>query len=124
MSVAFYSRREPEAEVRASTGLKIGALAGFFGFLMNASLSSLSMLSQSSRSALRAEMMNRLNEAIAASSDPTATDMLRRVGGQLSTPSGLATIFVLALAVLAIFFVLFSGIGGAIGASLFGRRHR
>ncbi len=124
MSVAFYSRREPEAEVRASTGLKIGALAGFFGFLMNASLSSLSMFSAASRAALRAEMANRLKEAMASSSDPAATDMLRRVGDQLNTPGGLATIFVLALAVLAVFFVLFGGLGGAVGASLFGRRNR
>lgn len=104
-------------------GLRVGALAGMFGFLMNATLSTLSMFSATSRSALRGEMMARLKEAIASSSDPQATDLLRRIGDQLNTPSGLATIFTLALAVLAIFFVVFGGLGGAIGASLFGRRH-
>jgi hypothetical protein len=124
MSIAFYTRRQPDRTVTAGDGLKIGALAGLFGFLMNALLSTLSMLSANSRSALRGEMMNRLKEGMASSSDPTATDLLRRIGDRLSTPEGLALIFTLALAVLAVFFVVFSGLGGAIGASLFGRKQR
>jgi hypothetical protein len=124
MSIAFYSRREPDITVTAGMGLKIGALAGLFGFLMNAIMSTLSMLSASTRSVLRGEMMERLKDAMASNSDQAATDMLKRIGDQLSTPGGLAFIFTLALAVLAVFFVVFSGIGGAIGAALFGRKHQ
>jgi hypothetical protein len=48
--------------------------------------------------------------------------MLRRLGDQLNTPGGLALIFTFALLVLAVLFVVFGGLGGAIGAALFGRR--
>ena len=122
MSIAFYSRREPEATVLPRTGLKVGALAGLFGFLLNASMSTLSMLSAASRAALRSEMTKRLQEAMSSTSDPATLDMLRRIGEQLSTPRGLALVFTLGIAVLAVFFVAFGGLGGAIGAFLFGRR--
>ncbi len=122
MSVAFYSRREPDATVLPRTGLKVGALAGLVGFLLNASMSTLSMLSAASRAALRTEMMTRLQEAMGSTSDPATLDMLRRIGDQLSTPRGLAFVFTLGIAVLAVFFVAFGGLGGAIGAFLFGRR--
>ena len=122
MSVAFYSRYEPNSEVRASTGFKIGALAGLFGFLMNACLSSFSMFSQATRSALRSEMSSRIQEAIANSSNADTANMMRKFGDQLNTTGGLVTLFLLALAFLGVLFVLFSGVGGAVGASLFGRR--
>ncbi|MGE5110804.1 MAG: hypothetical protein ACM3JB_08115 [Acidobacteriaceae bacterium] len=122
MSVAFYSRREPDVEVRASLGMKLGALAGFFGFVMNAILSSLGMLSMETRSALRSQLASRLQEAVASSKDAATTDMLQKLGEQLNTTGGLLTLFAIALAALGLFFVLFGGLGGAIGASLFGRR--
>lgn len=122
MSVAFYSRREPDVEVRAPLGMKLGALAGFFGFVMNAILSSLGMLSIETRSALRSQLASRIQEAVASSKDAATTDMLRKLGEQLNTTSGLLTLFAIALAALGLFFVLFGGLGGAIGASLFGRR--
>lgn len=124
ISIAFYSRREPTTVVRAGMGFRIGALAGLFGFLMNATMSTLAMLSAESRSVMRSEMANRLKEAMASSSDPATTDMLRRVGDQLSTPGGLALLFTLALAVLGFLFVVLSGLGGAVGASLFGHHER
>jgi hypothetical protein len=122
MSIAFYTRREPHQTVTAGGGLRIGSLAGMFGFFINATLSTVSMLSANSRAAMRGEMMNRLKEAMASSSDPAATDMLRRLGDQLNSPSGLAMLFTFALLVLAVLFVVFGGLGGAIGATLFGRR--
>lgn len=124
MSIAFYTRREPHQTVTAGSGLRLGALAGMFGFFINATLSTVSMLSATSRTAMRGEMMNRLKEAMAGSTDPAATDMLRRLGDQLNTPGGLALIFTFALLVLAVLFVVFGGLGGAIGATLFGRHQQ
>jgi hypothetical protein len=124
ISIAFYMRLEPEKVVKVGAGLRIGALAGLFGFLINALLSTLSMLVASNRAALRSEMMTRWKEAMASSSsDPQTTEMLRRIGDQLKTPSGLAFIFTFGLLVLAAFFIIFGGLGGAIGATLFGRHH-
>jgi hypothetical protein len=125
MSIAFYMRSEPHDEVRTSSGLKMGALAGFFGFLMYAIVASLSLLSTQTRAAFRSDMATALNQAAARSADPSrAADMIRPFVERLNTPGGLATMFLFMLFFLLIFFVLLSGVGGAIGASLFGhRRH-
>lgn len=121
LSVTFYTRREAHAHIRPGMGMRIGALAGLFGFLMNAVLSSLGMLSASNRANLRTEMANRLKDAMATSSDPAATETLRNLGDKLNTPSGLVMFFVIALVFFGILFVLLSGLGGALGASLFGK---
>ncbi len=123
LSIAFYMRFEPHAEVRTSSGLKMGALAGFFGFLMYGIVASLTMLSAQTRTQFRLDMAKALQDAAAKSADPRAADMIRPFIDQLNTPAGLATMFALMLVFLLIFFVLLSGIGGAVGASLFGR-HR
>lgn len=122
ISIAFYMRFEPHAEVRTSTGLKMGALAGFFGFLMYGVLASLTMLSAQTRSQFRVDMAKALQDAAAKSADPRAADMIHPFLEKLNTPGGLATMFGLMMFFLLIFFVLLSGIGGAVGASLFGHR--
>ncbi len=122
LSIAFYMRFEPHAEVRTSTGLKMGALAGFFGFLMYGIVASLTMLSAQTRSQFRVDMAKALQDAAVKSADPRAADMIRPFIDQLNTPSGLAMMFALMLVFLLIFFVILSGIGGTVGASLFGHR--
>lgn len=122
LSIAFYMRLEPHAMVRTSTGLKMGALAGLFGFLMYGTVASLAMISGQVRSQFRVEMANSLKQAATRSADPRAADMIRPFVDGLNTPGGLATMFGLMLFFLLIFFVLLSGIGGAVGASLFGHR--
>ena len=122
LSIAFYMRFEPHALVRTSTGLKMGALAGLFGFLMYGIVASLTMTSAQVRSQFRVEMANSLKQAAVRSADPRAADMIRPFVDGLNTPGGLATMFSLMLFFLLIFFVLLGGIGGAVGASLFGHR--
>lgn len=122
LSIAFYMRFEPHAEVRTSTGLKMGALAGLFGFLMYGVVASLTMISAQTRSQFRLDMAKALQDAAVKSADPRAADMVRPFIDHLNTSTGLATMFGLMLFLLLIFFVLLSGIGGAVGASLFGHR--
>jgi hypothetical protein len=122
MSIAFYTRREPHHTVTASNGLKIGVLAGMCGFLINAVLSTLGLLLPAVRNAAHAVMMDRWKEAMSRTSDPQALDTLRRFGDALNSPAGFAAMITLVLVVQAVLFVVFGGLGGAIGATLFGRR--
>lgn len=122
LSIAFYTRREPAAHLPASSGMKLGALAGVFGFLLNACLSSLALFSAQSRAALRTELMGRLKETLESASDQAARDALQRLGDMLATPGGLALFFILAISVFGVLFVALAGLGGAVGASLFGRQ--
>jgi hypothetical protein len=122
MSIAFYMRREPTKPVQPGEGFRIGVLAGLFGFMINALFSIVGMLIPSIRAAARAEMVARWNEAIARTTEPQALDTLHRIGDALSTPGGMAFMFVIVLLVQAVLFVVFGGLGGAIGATLFGRK--
>jgi hypothetical protein len=108
----------PYVSVPARRGFRIGALAGFFGFLLNALTSVLGMFSAGNRGALRDAMQERLKEALSVNSDPSAQQMVKNLGEMVSTPSGLAAVFAFSLCLL----VLLSGVGGAIGAALFGKK--
>jgi hypothetical protein len=63
-----------------------------------------------------------MDKSIAANPDPRAQELMRQFTANLNTPEGLATFFVVMLAVMAIVFVIFTAAGGALGASMFARR--
>ncbi len=53
IAITLYKRRMPDASVPPRRGFRIGALAGFFGFLLNATVGVISLLSAEYRTALR-----------------------------------------------------------------------
>ena len=122
IAITLYKRRMPYVSVPARRGFRIGALAGFFGFLLNAVTSALGMFSAENRGALRDAMQERLKEALTVNSDPSAQQMVKHLGDMVSTPSGLAAVFAFSLCLFGLLFVLLSGVGGAIGAALFGKK--
>ena len=122
IAVTLYKRRLPYVSVPARRGFRIGALAGLFGFLLNAATSVFGMLSAENRTALYEAMQERLKEALAVNSDPAAKQMVKNLGDMVSTPGGLAAVFVFSLCLFGLLFVLLSGVGGAIGAALFGKK--
>lgn len=121
LAITFYKRRLPTVHIRPALGFRIGAVAGLFGFMANALLSGLGMLSSQNRSVLRAAMNERIQDALNTNPDASAQEMLRRMSETIATPSGFATIFIVALMIFGLLFIMFSGLGGAIGATLFGR---
>jgi len=122
IAVTLYKRRMPHVAVPPRRGFRIGALAGFCGFVLNASASALGMLSEPNREALRSAMHERLKEAMSVNSDPSALQMLNRLGDMISTTAGLAALFAFSLLMFGLIFVLLGGIGGSIGAALFGKK--
>jgi hypothetical protein len=122
IAITLYKRRMPYVSVPAKRGFRIGALAGLFGFLLNAAMSVFGMFSNENRVALRDAMQERLKEALAVNSDPSAQQMVKHLGDMISTPNGLAAVFALSLCLFGMLFIVLSGIGGAIGATLFGKK--
>ncbi len=123
IAVTLYKRKMPYVSVPARRGFRLGALAGFFGFLLNAGASVIGMLSEQNRSALRDAMHERLKEAMSVNSDPSAQQMLNNIGNLISTPGGLAALFAFSLLMFGLIFVLLGGIGGSVGAALFGKKN-
>ena len=122
LSVALYQRRVPGTLITPGMGMKLGALAGLFGFAINALVTTLSFVLYRSGSDFRRSMQDQMEKQMASSPDPKAQEIMRQMFDWINTPQGMATLMVLILLVLAIMFVVFTAAGGALGASMFGRR--
>ena len=122
LSVSLYQRRVPGTLITPGMGIKLGALAGVFAFVINAFVTTVSFVAFRSSSDFRRAMQEQMDKQIANSSDPKAQEIMRQMFDWISTPQGMATFMVLVLVVLAIMFVVFTAAGGALGASMFGRR--
>lgn len=120
MAVSMYAKRVPDTFITSRMGLRIGALAGVFAFLLNAIGTTL--LFTVAGDMVRKMLQEQLQTSIAKSPDPKAQQILQDFMAKLSTPDGMATFFVLLLIVLGVLSVVFGAAGGALGASMSRRR--
>jgi hypothetical protein len=126
LAVALYRRRTRVDLLRAGQGFRIGALAGFFGFLFIAFMSTVAFLS----SAGRAEMGTRMQQAMqqtlqqAGNVDPQTQQQMQNMIAMLNTPEGLATVLGIGMLFVLVFFVLLAGGGGALSAKIYGHDSR
>lgn len=123
LSVGLYQRQVPGTMVTPLMGMRVGALAGVFGFVLNAVMSTLSFVFLRSAN-FRSLMQDQMRRTMERTPDPQAEKILQQFMDYLSTPQGMATFFVAVLVALAVGFVVFTAAGGALGASMFGPRYR
>ena len=122
LAVNFYQRQVPGTLITPGMGMRVGALAGVFGFVVNAVVSTVSFLAFRANGDFRRAMQEQMDKQLSSNPDPKVREMAQRMLDWIATPQGAATMMVLVLVTLAIVFVLFTAAGGALGASLFGRR--
>jgi len=122
LSMMLYQRRLPGTLVTPGMGMRLGALAGLFAFMINAVVTTLSFVLFRSSSNFRRAMQEQMEKQMSSNPDPKAQEMLQHMMDWMSTPQGAATLIVVVLVVMAVMFVLFCSAGGALGASMFGRR--
>jgi hypothetical protein len=120
LSVVFYRRRNPAAQITPGMGARLGFVSGMLGFGMFAILTSIEMLVFRSGGQLRAALLQAIQQSSARSADPQVQQMLE----YLKSPAGLALMMILGLVVMFIVFLVLSGIGGALGAVLLRRKER
>jgi hypothetical protein len=116
LSVSMYRKRVPGTLITPGMGMKLGALAGVFGFMVNAVMTVLSFVVFRSSSDFRRAMQEQLEKQMASNPDPKAQAMVKHFMDWMSTPQGAATI------VLGVVFIVITAAGGALGASMSGRR--
>ncbi|MFZ0793926.1 MAG: hypothetical protein WAM65_09160 [Candidatus Korobacteraceae bacterium] len=122
LCVSLYQKRVPETLITPGMGMKLGALAGLFGFMVNSVVSTVSFLTLRSHGDFRQAMEQQMQKQMAANPDPKVQEMMQRMFEWMTTPQGAATIIVFFLLVMGVIFVLFTAAGGALGASMFRRR--
>ncbi len=122
LSVAMYRKRVPGILITPGMGMKLGALAGVFGFMINAVVTVLSFSLFRSNSDFRRALQEQMEKQMANNPDPKAQAMVQHFMDWMSTPQGAATLVVLVLVVLGVVFIVISAAGGALGASMSGSR--
>lgn len=120
LAVWLYQRRAPGAMVTPGIGMRIGAVSGVVGFVVTTIWSVVRFASNSQE--FRSALQEQMDKSIASNPDPRAQEIMRQFISNLNTPQGLATFFVLMLAIMGVVFVIFGAAGGALGASMFARR--
>jgi hypothetical protein len=120
LSVMFYRRRNPAADVAPGMGARLGALSGALGFGVFAIFTAIEMLIFRSGGQLRDALLQAIQQAGARSSDPQAQQVLE----YLKSPQGLALMMVLGFIMMGLAFLIFSSLGGALAAALLRRKDR
>jgi len=120
LSVMFYRRRNPAADVAPGMGARLGALSGALGFGVFAIFTAIEMLIFRSGGQLRDALLQAIQQSAARSSDPQAQQVLE----YLKSPQGLALMMVLGFIMMGLAFLIFSSLGGALAAALLRRKDR
>ena len=118
LSVLLYRRRSWSADPSRSAGFRLGALSGLFGFVVFAVLASMQVVLLHKGNEVREAMIEAVRRQQARNPDPQARQML----DYLLTPHGFMIMMIIGLVVIGLLFVLLSGIGGSISATLLRRK--
>lgn len=121
LAVTLYRRRAVQQTVTPWMGAKLGVLAGGLGFGLLALLSALRLFASGERSELRAAFRDKMQQAMATATDPDVRQTMEQFRNYIATDHGLILMVLIFLAMAAVFFLVFSALGGALGAALFGR---
>jgi quinol-cytochrome oxidoreductase complex cytochrome b subunit len=123
LAVSFYHRRS-RADVTSGMGARLGAASGVLGFFIFAALTAIRLfvevvvLHMGGR--IRSELRQALEQSAARNPDPQVQAMVQ----WMMSPQGFATFVTVGMLLFFIAFVVFCTAGGALGASLFGKRAR
>jgi hypothetical protein len=119
LSVILYRRRCPATHVTAGVGARLGALTGGLGFAVLAAILALWTVFRSGKE-IHDSLLNYVQQYAAHSSDPRTQQVL----DLFNTPEGFTFVMVLTLIMTLVAFLIFSSLGGAVGAFLLHRKDR
>ena len=120
LAVIFYRRRQPILELSPRMGARLGAASGVVGFCTFALLTAIETLLRNSGGELRAALLEAVRQSGAHNADPKAQPIL----DFLRTPQGLTVVLVMGFVVMFLAFLVFSALGGAIGAAMLRKKDR
>ncbi|MGC2321444.1 MAG: hypothetical protein WA463_02330 [Terriglobales bacterium] len=115
-AVRLYRRRRPEAVISTGMGARLGILSGLLGFLFYSVPQALRLALFHSGAAIRETMQKAVEQAATQSPDPRAQEMMRN----FMSPGALAAIFTFLVMLFFLVFLVFSSLGGVIGAAIWG----
>lgn len=120
LSVVFYRRRIPVASVTPWMGVRLGMVSGILGGVIFTALISIGTVVFRAGDTIREKLMEGMQQAAARNPDPQAQEVMEF----FKSPQGIVVLLTMALIGVLLAFVIFSGLGGAIGAALLRRKER
>lgn len=118
LAVVIYRRRQHLGFMSAGMGARLGAMAGLMGFVIFGLLSLVQMLAMRGTGQLRTALGEALKNSAAHSGNPEAQQMVQ----QFLTPDGMRLLLALGIVLMLVLFVALSSLGGAIAATVVGKR--
>jgi hypothetical protein len=118
VSVLLYRRLSMGIEPSPRTGFRLGALSGLFVFGLVMILMAAVTLTRHNEGELHSQVIKIVQQAQARNPDPQA----RQAFEYFMTPQGMALMMIVGFIFMGVLFVLLSGLGGAISASLLRRK--
>ena len=118
LSVVFYRRRVPVANVTPGMGARLGMVSGILGGGIFAALLSIGTVVLRAWESIRAKLIGIAEQTAARNPDPQTQQALEF----FKSPEGIVLLLTTALIGTLMAFVVFSGLGGALGAALLRRK--
>jgi len=120
LSVLLYRRRHPTANLTPGMGARLGAASGIIGFGIASALLAISMALFHSGGELRALLMDAVQQSAARNPGPQAEQILQF----FKSPQGFAVILIAGMVMMFLAVLIFSSVGGALGAWLLRRKEK
>jgi hypothetical protein len=115
LAVRFYHRRRPEIAIVPSMGARLGVVTGMLGFFFYGIPQAIGLaLSRSVPETMR----QAIEQAAAQTPDPRAQEVMHK----LMSPGALAAFVTVLVVLFFVCFLVLASLGGAIGASVWGRK--
>jgi MFS family permease len=118
LSVLLYRRRSWSGDPSPGAAFRLGALSGILGYAIFLFVAAAQLALSRGQNELRDVMVEAVHRQEARNPDPQARQMLE----YFLTPHGLMVMMVAGLVLMAILFVVLSGLGGSISAALLRRK--
>ncbi|MGH9501372.1 MAG: hypothetical protein ACRD20_00830 [Terriglobales bacterium] len=120
LSVVFYRRRIPTANITPWMGARLGMATGVLGSAILAVLLLIRTMLSHGWESVREELIAGVEQAAARNPDPQTQQVVEF----LKSPQGVVLLLTMALITILAAFIIFSGLGGALGAALSRRKSR
>jgi hypothetical protein len=118
LSVVFYRRRIPVVHVTPGMGARLGMASGILGGIIFVALLSIGTVLLRAWDNVRDKLIEVVNQTAARNPDPQTQQALEF----FKSPDGIVLLLITALIGTLLAFVIFSGLGGALGAVLLRRK--
>jgi hypothetical protein len=120
LAVVFYRQRRRGISIKAPAGAALGALSGLLWFAMSSVLEALIVIFLHKGPDLRNELIVKIQQAASQTSDPQVQGVFER----LKTQGGLEFLMLAGLLFAFLASIILGGLGGALGATILGRREK